>query len=463
MRVLLHGFGSYPIFFWHLIQHAKSTGSDPEWAIVLNSDHHEARFRELLGAERVLVLDQKGGKPLPGEEEWVYPENLFQDIEAEKRTYKDLPAGEQFRRAVGMYRQVRRFASAFQPTHALVSQVEGFDGKTFIAAAREQGARIAVPTPCRNLGGIFFSPDDLESLPAYAMRDYKKSLVMAEKAVMDFRENPLSARGMVEVCGKELDSLTPPLPKRVRDALRRWLLTPGGFQWDFLRTSFLNNIPKLRDFIWNMRRWKNVRHFDIGSLDDLPRKFIFYPLQYSPESSINTPAPYFLDQMRAMDAIRFAMPSDCTLVIKEHPACILIRSGTLIKKLQRTAGVAVAHVDLPATEIVKRAGLTVSITGTATLEAMLLGRQALSLGHNLVTPFIGGACPLNELPERIKGKLGREFPVSEAVNAIASILCARYEINYGSPGTPGEPVLRDSNIARFHESYLDHCRREATL
>ena len=50
----------------------------------------------------------------------------------------------------------------------------------------------------------------------------------------------------------------------------------------------------------------------------LPKRFIYYPLQVTPEASINTPAPYYVDQMRAIDALRLAMPPDCALVVKEH-------------------------------------------------------------------------------------------------------------------------------------------------
>lgn len=449
--------------FWHLIQHAKKTGSPPEWAIVLNSDHHKALFQELLGEDRVIVLNQTGGEPLHGEENWVYPGLLFRDMEAEKRTYKWAPAKAQFERAMEMYRQIRRFATAFQPTHALVSQVEGFDGKVFIAAAKEQGARVAVPTHCRNLGGIFFASDDYESLPKYALADLSSNRVAAEKMVKNFRDNPTSARGEGEISGIQLDDMTPPFTIRVGNALRRWIFTPGGFQWDFLRASLLNNAPWLRDRIWKLRANKNSQYCTIRSLEQLPEKFIFYPLQYSPESSINTPAPYFLDQMRAIDAIRFAMPSDCTLVVKEHPSCILIRPGGLVRKLQKTAGVAVAHVGMSSTELIKRAEITISITGTATLEAMLLGCQAIALGHNLITRFIGGVCPLNDLPDCIREKMGREFTSDIAVDAVTAIINARYPINYGSPGIPGEPILRDKNIEQFYSAFLEHCRKEDAI
>lgn len=460
MRVVLHGFGSFPIIFWHMIQHARSIGAPIDWAIILTTDHHRELFVSLLGDERVTVLKHVGEERYPGTGDLVYPGPLYRDIEAEKRTFKYAPAGKQYGRAMSLYRQVRNFMWAFGPTHAFVSQVEGFDGKVFIAAAREFGAEVVVPTSCRNLGGTFFSPDDVESLPVYADGSAEPDRVAAQSFIESFRHAPKPARWNPDVTGDHLlDAFVPPLPVRVVAAARRWLAIPGGFQWDYLRASFLNNLPFLRDAIWAARRRSNERHCDVRSLEDLPRKFIFYPLQYTPESSINTPAPYFLDQFRAIDAIRFAMPSDCVLVVKEHPACILLREGSFVRCLQNTGGVVVAHYGLSSLELVKRSGLTISVTGTATLEALLLGRRAITLGGSLVSGMLGNICPLSDLKRRISQELGAEIPDAEVVTAIATLFNVRYEVSFGSPGTPGEPVLRRKNIAYLTEAFIDHCRR----
>lgn len=460
MKVVLHGFGSFPIVFWHMIQHARSIDAPIDWAIILTTDHHRELLVKLLGADRVTVLNHVGEERYPGTANLVYPGALYRDIEAEKRTFKHAPAGKQYARAISLYRQVRDFIRGFGPTHALVSQVEGFDGKVFIAAAREYGAEVVVPTSCRNLGGIFFAPDDLESLPVYANGGEECDRASAQAFIEHFRHTPKPARWSPDVYGDEvLDAFVPPMPVRALAAARRWLTTPGGFQWDYLRASFLNNVPFLRDAIWATRRRANERHCDIRSLDELPRKFIFYPLQYTPESSINTPAPYYLDQFRAIDAIRFAMPSDCILVVKEHPACILLREGSFVRRLQNTSGVVVAHYGLPSLELVKRAGLTISVTGTATLEALLLGRRAVTLGGSLVSGMLGGVCSLDDLERRIARELEADIPDAEVVTAIATLFNVRHEVSFGSPGTPGEPVLRRKNIARLTEAFIDHCRR----
>ena len=461
MRIVLHGFGSFPVVFWHLIQQARASGDTSEWAIILTSDHYEARFRQLLGDDRVTVLTQVGGVPGPGEENWNYPGFLFRDLASEKRNYKSGSSASQRERGMEMYRQTRRFMEAFRPTHALVSQVEGFDGKVFIAAAKEQGARVAVPTGLRNLGGIFFAPDDFESVPSYAFQNPEAFTGEATRFIQDFRTAPKPAVNVAAPQGALLDDFCPPLPTRAFHAMRRWLSVPGGFQPDFLRVSLLNNLPGARDLLWATRARWNQRHFDIGSVGDLPSKFIFYPLQYTPESSINTPAPYFVDQLRAIDAIRFSMPSDCTLVVKEHPTCIWLRSSRFIRQLQCTAGLAVAHFRIPSVELVKRAALTISVTGTATIESMLLGRPAICLGANFIAGFLGGVCPIDRLPERVRECFGRDYPTDDAVRAVATLMNARYPAAFSCPGTAGEPVLRKDNIACFWTAFLDHCRREA--
>jgi hypothetical protein len=443
-----------------MIQYAREIQAPIEWSIILTTDHHRQLFVELLGEERVNVLDYSASEKTSDTDDSIYPGHLYRDIEAEKRTYKYADSSTQRIRAICLYRQAKRFMKRFRPSHALISQVEGFDGKVFMTSAREYGAEVVVPTSCRNIGGIFFSSDDLETIPSYASPTNPKHRFAAEEFVSNFRKSPTSARWMPDLLGDEqLDPFGKAFGIRTYNALVRWTSTPGSFQLDHLRSSILNNLPFVRDLWWNMRRWKNERYCDIKSLDALPKKFIFYPLQYSPESSINTPAPYFLDQFRAIDAIRFAMPSDCLLVVKEHPSCILLRDGAFVRRLQHTSGVIVAHYSLPSLELVRRAGLTISVTGTATLESMLLGKRAITLGNSLASCFLGGVCHIEDLDHRINSEFGVDIPYDNVVNSVATLFSARYDAFFASPGMVGEPILRRKNIERITDAFIDHCQR----
>jgi hypothetical protein len=128
--------------------------------------------------------------------------------------------------------------------------------------------------------------------------------------------------------------------------------------------------------------------------------------------------------------------------------------------LQKTAGVAVARFSLSSLELCKRAATTISVTGTATFEALLLGKNAICLGPNLVSGFLGGVCGIVELPKRLGELLNKEPAADAAVSAVATLMNARYDACFSSPGIAGEPVLRRDNVARLCKAYMDHCKRE---
>ncbi|BBL57693.1 capsular polysaccharide export protein, LipB/KpsS family [Methylomonas koyamae] len=459
MRVILHGFGSFPILFYHVIEYAKRRYPEVEWAIILSSPHHEALMVSLLGRDNVFVLNANDGSCSAEEKDWLYPGSLHRDIDSEKRNFKFARSHIQLQRAMNLYRGARRFMARFNPSHALVSQVEGLDGKVFLACAKQMGIPVVVPTHCRNLGGIFFSPDDCESLPPYANAADSAARQAAASFLREFRQAPKApavGQGLAE--DRILSGFQKPFLQRVGAALQRRFDASEAFEWDYLRAAFLNNLPWLRDAIWNLRRWKNQRLCDITGLEQLPDKFVFYPLQYSPESSINTPAPYFVDQMRAIDAIRHALPSDVVLLIKEHPACILLRSGSFVRELLHKSGVVVAHYALPSAEIVKRAHITISVTGTATFEAYMLGRPSVTLGNAFFSEALGGVCKLHDLRAKIAQQLDSKIDDADIIDFLARVFSVRKQIVFGSPGMAGEPVLRERNVAAFAEGFMQHCR-----
>ncbi|MDP4743867.1 MAG: hypothetical protein NWS22_03390 [Porticoccaceae bacterium] len=458
MRVILHGFGSFPLFFYHVIEQARLINPKVEWAIVLTSDHHHSLFQKLLGENNVLVLDQSASIPASLTDLTRYQGSVYKDLAADKRNFKNQRSSAQINRAAHMYAQLKKFTKIFKPTHALVSQVEGFDGKLFIAVAKELGVEVVVPTSCRNIGGIYFSSDDLETLPTYADATDPRVCAAAQQFMNEFRNEPKSARWLQDLSiEKELSGFQKSIGHRMAAQLCRWFRAPGLFQWDDFRASFLNNLPFVRDLIWKIRKEINGQIFDLDKMDNLPSKFIYYPLQYSPESSINTPAPYFLDQTRAIDAIRFAMPSDYVLVVKEHPACILIRDGNFVRALKKTAGVMVAQYQLPSVELTKRAAITISVTGTATLEALLIGKPSIALGPGLCAELLGGHCPLGSLEYKIAESLARTLSDEYVVTQLSKLFSVRHEISFGSPGMLNEPILREGNVIKFAQAFFDHC------
>jgi hypothetical protein len=291
--------------------------------------------------------------------------------------------------------------------------------------------------------------------------------VRATRFVEEFRREPLPARALPFEFSSgddgKLSDLTPSFQKRVFGFIERALERPDLFHMDTIRVTGMRNIPILRKIVRNSRRRRNAAQFDIATLDDLPRKFIYYPLHYSPEASVNSPAPYFLDQLRAIDALRYAMPNDFVVVVKEHPACIPIRPLKFMRQIRRLAGVEVARCDLPSLEIIRRASLTVTVTGTAAIEATLLGRPALVLASYLPAHVVGEVATIGSLRSAMDQIFASTLSDQMLIDRIAKLLSVRYPFICGSTKEAGEPILSVGNMRRFLLGLLIHIERERAI
>jgi hypothetical protein len=182
-------------------------------------------------------------------------------------------------------------------------------------------------------------------------------------------------------------------------------------------------------------------------------------MQVTPEASINTPAPYYVDQMRAIDALRLAMPPDCVLVVKEHPSGIRFRSVDFVRRIRKLPGLLVAKYTIDSRDIILRASLTCSVTGTALLEAFFLGRPGFAFGPGLGHWAMGCAGATRSLRDEIAARIDMPIPNQTVVERVATLLSVRYPFLFLSPFYPGEPVLRRGNMRRMYAGLLDHLTR----
>ena len=117
-------------------------------------------------------------------------------------------------------------------------------------------------------------------------------------------------------------------------------------------------------------------------------------------------------------------------------------------------------VSVPSIEIIKRAALTATVTGTAAFEAFLLGRPALAFGPGLPAWATGGMVNLADLRAEIRRAI-RQPPSEEfVIKQVARLMSVRYAFIYDTSRLPGEPVLQQHNLEAFLHSLIDHIDRE---
>jgi hypothetical protein len=395
-----------------------------------------------------------------------YQGGFIEDLASLKRTLRrDRPGNWWFDHGVAIYRLYKEFLRSRQATHLFMPTIESPEQKIAVAVARELGLGVMVPTDMRNVSGGYFACDCVETPPLYAEAT-AETRARAAQLVRDFRNNPLPARYLPEVIPGDpefefVERYLPPLWQRMLRFVQAALERPDLFEPAVIRLSLMRNFALIREPIRRRRARRNAAQYDIADLGDLPRRFIYYPLHFTPEASINTPAPFYVDQLRAVDALRLAMPNGCVLVVKEHPACLPLRSTSFLRKLRRLPGVSVAKVSMSSLELVKRAALTATVTGTAAMEAFLLGRPATLMGPAIPSWLIGPHPPGSDLRASIAGAIDNPPTDEYIIERLAQLLSVRYPFVYGSAHEPGEPVLRRGNMRRMWEALKDHLEREA--
>jgi hypothetical protein len=320
----------------------------------------------------------------------------------------------------------------------------------------------------KNLTGSYFSIDSYETPPAYATVT-PEARARAAEFIQGFRRQAVPARNQpfdIDPAVDDQTILNPFLPRfgtRVKGFIKAAFERPDLFDHEAIRVSLMRNFSLIRNTVRGVRRRHNEKQYDIEHADMLPRRFVYFPLQYTPESSINVPAPYFVDQIRVIDALRFTMPNDCTLVVKEHPACVEMRPRSFMRRLRNLPGVAVAKVSMSSNDLIRRAALTATVTGTAGFEALLLGRPAIALGPGLSAWVLGGVTPLGELRYRMQTAITQPVSDDFVIDQVAKLISVRYPFIFVSVHIPGEPMLRRGNIRRFWAAIADHLTRERAI
>lgn len=111
------------------------------------------------------------------------------------------------------------------------------------------------------------------------------------------------------------------------------------------------------------------------------RPFALFLLQKQPESSVDVIGAPFTNQFEIIKALTRLLPFDWEMWVKEHPNAIGDRSQADYRDIKRLPGVRLVDPFADTLSLIVQAGLTISISGTACLEAGLLGRPAITIAQ----------------------------------------------------------------------------------
>jgi hypothetical protein len=113
------------------------------------------------------------------------------------------------------------------------------------------------------------------------------------------------------------------------------------------------------------------------------QRFVYFPLHTEPEMSLHWMSPEYFNQLSAIGSLARDLPADTMLAVKETIYGVGRRPRDFYEQIERLRNTALLDVFELGVDVVKAADVVVTISGTAGLEAAILGKPVILFGrHN---------------------------------------------------------------------------------
>ncbi len=186
--------------------------------------------------------------------------------------------------------------------------------------------------------------------------------------------------------GRLFSGLSDWLGKRAQTFARNPRVLPGQLYSPMAKYARYRNGRKAMTYLFKHQT----------AMDQFPtKKYAVYFLHLQPELTVEEMAFDYQNQVNTIRSIVAALPADMCLVVKEHTFMLGFRPLEIYNQLVHMPGVVLARTHEHSHQLLTRASVVVTLTGTVGLEAVLYGIPAIVLGSVFFDRFRGIHKPEN--------------------------------------------------------------------
>ncbi|MCU1418788.1 MAG: hypothetical protein JWP32_2962, partial [Schumannella sp.] len=390
-----------------------------------------------------------------------FADNAFMILASDKQGLRNLEASEQLNHIETIYRIYSEFLDRFLPDCIVFPDIEVVDGYVLYSIAKARNIPIAYSYHLRNLGLSIFGSSITESFPPYFGLVTPEGSARAEA----FKQQVKTALPKPSSFTPDWhDDRRPDLKSKsgIVRLLQSFALRLGPERYYRGEDNYMQKIKiALLPWLEKYRAFKYSNlvqpHMQIRTFGNLPEHFHLFALQVTPESSINYLMPYYVDQIRAIDEIRMALPAGRWLVVKEHPAMRGVRPARFYRALRKMPGVLLADANLPMAQFLPQAEMLYTITGTVGLECLLSKKPCYMFGKNFFAQYLPNKDNAPDLKQLLTHNL--EKVMAEKYDAFISDLPKIFTVAHSfilAEAASSPYMMTESNITAFIAAIEDH-------
>lgn len=384
--------------------------------------------------------------------------NLWKDIFSERSFYKFWTYFHKFSReeilaivgnSIKFFNEILK---KYHPKIIIMQQPgENISNLLLYKIAQKKGIEVIMPNNLHyknrihisnNLTSKEISEEFLESLP---------NNVFEEDIVEEFLEKRDNFETLKIVAS--FDSGMQTLSQKINHYLRRFSndLEPIYKNVGKSKTKLFKQ--RIENYFEFRKREKFLEKNTIKRIED--KKYLYFPLQSEPESTILAISPFFSNQIALIETIAKAIPIDSTLYVKEHPFQKekLWRSVRDYKKIINIPNVKFIHPNVRSLDILKNSQSVIAISGSTGFEALFYKKPVILFGdeHYDCVSTVTKVQNINDLPKLIRNAI-KNFKFDQMeLNRFMKIL------NENSLSVPYASILKDgvslSSIQRNERSF----------
>lgn len=170
------------------------------------------------------------------------------------------------------------------------------------------------------------------------------------------------------------------LPAKIYWSIRSLIKTLAGYT-----AGEQSNYLRVNPWFYFTDRLKRKIRLLIGYNDlydstEESDNFVYFPLNFEPELSLLFCAPFATDQINVIKQLARALPISYKLYVKEHPHMFGYRTRKFYQEIKKMPNVKLIRPDVPSFELIKKAKLIATISGTSGWEAILLKKPVITFG-----------------------------------------------------------------------------------
>jgi hypothetical protein len=196
------------------------------------------------------------------------------------------------------------------------------------------------------------------------------------------------------------------------------------------------------------------------------RRFALVMLHRQPEASVDVLGAPFNNQLECIKALARIMPFDWEIWVKEHGHAVGDRDESYYTALRNLPGTRVIDPADDSFALIRRAGVVISVAGTASLEAAVLGIPSITFGRMYFAPILlrNGFDPFSVNAVQMaailaEGDRMRSDPGRDALieTFLASMIAQSFEGRIGDPVTDPS-CIEPGNVDRVAMASADMMR-----